>query len=174
MRYLIAFLILGLVLMASANDYVPGSPQSQPILLKGGDLYTVSHGVMAETDLLFADGRITEIGKNLTLPAGGRMIDVTGQRVYPGLIAPWSSLGLVEIGEVRATVDLNEVGPVNPEVMGHIAYNTDSEIIPTVRANGVTTALVVPQGGVISGRSSLMNLDGWNWEDAAEKLNVGL
>ncbi|MDH3892682.1 MAG: amidohydrolase family protein [candidate division Zixibacteria bacterium] len=174
MRTLFVVLFLTLLSTASAHDYVPGRPQSQPILLKGGDLNTVSHGVLEATDLLFAAGRITEIGKDLALPPGGRVIDVSGQQVYPGLIAPWSGLGLVEIGAVRATVDLREVGQVHPEVMAHIAYNTDSEIIPTVRANGITTALVVPQGGIISGRSSLMNLDGWNSEDASEKLNVGL
>ncbi len=174
MRYLILLTTLLATTSIFGNDYVPGAPQTQPIILRGGDLYTVSQGVLPATDLIFENGRITRIGVDLTIPEGGRVIDVTGQQVYPGLIAPWSGLGLVEIGSVRATVDLNEVGRVHPEVMAHIGYNTDSEIIPTVRANGITTALIVPKGGVVSGRSSLMNLDGWNFEDAAEKLNVGV
>ena len=159
---------------ALAHYYVPGKKQDHPILLKGGDLYTIQSGVLQQTDLIFDNGRITQIGKNLSAPSGAETIDVTGKRVYPGLIDAATTIGLTEIGEVRATRDASEVGQITPEVQSHIAYNTDSEIIPTVRANGITTALVAPNGGVISGRSSLMNLDGWTKEDAAEKFNVGL
>ncbi|MCX6832660.1 MAG: amidohydrolase, partial [candidate division Zixibacteria bacterium] len=159
---------------AMGHNLVPGAKQNHPILLKGGDLYTVKNGVLQRTDLLFEQGRISQIGKNLSVPIGTEVIDVTGKRVYPGLIDAATSLGLVEIGEVRATRDAGEVGTVTPEVQSHIAYNTDSEIIPTVRANGITTALVAPTGGVICGRSSLINLDGWTKEDATEKFNVGL
>jgi len=175
MRSFIVMLAI-MIIAASlvAHDYVPGAPQTQPILLKGGDLYTVSDGILPNTDLIFEKGRIVRIGEGLQPPSGAKTIDLTGMRIYPGLIAPLSVIGLTEIGEVHATNDTREVGRVHPEVMGHVAYNTDSEIIPSVRANGVTTALVVPRGGVISGRSSLMNLDGWNYEDAAEKLNVAL
>ncbi len=157
-----------------AHDYVPGKPQSHPILLKGGDLYTVSSGVLEKTDLLFEAGSITQIGKNLTPPSEAEVIDVTGERVYPGLIAPETGLGLTEIGAVRATRDGSETGSITPEVRTHIAYNPDSEILPTVRSNGITTALVVPGGSLIRGRSSLLNLDGWTKEDAAEKLDLGL
>ncbi len=160
--------------VALAHYYVPGKKQDHPILLKGGDLYTIKSGVLTSTDLLFENGRISQIGKNLTAPANAEIIDVSGKRIYPGLIDAATNIGLVEIGEVRATRDATEVGGVTPEVQSHIAYNADSEIIPTVRSNGITTALVAPVGGVISGRSSLMNLDGWNKEDAAEKFNVGL
>ena len=157
-----------------AYDYVPGKLPGHPVLLKGGDLYTVSAGVLEQTDLLIDGDRIVEIGKSLTVPPDAEVIDVSGKRVYPGLIDAATSIGLVEIGEVRATDDRREVGSIHPEVLAHLAYNPDSEIIPTTRITGVTTALVVPRGGVIAGRSSLMNMDGWTWEDAGEKLNVGL
>jgi imidazolonepropionase-like amidohydrolase len=159
---------------AMAHNLVPGAKQSHPVLLKGGDLYTVKNGVLQRTDLLFEQGRISQIGKDLSASTGTEVIDVTGKRVYPGLIDAATCLGLVEIGEVRATRDASEVGAVTPEVQSHIAYNPDSEIIPTVRANGITTALVAPTGGVICGRSSLINLDGWTKEDATEKFNIGL
>lgn len=160
--------------LAVANFYAPGKKQDHPILLRGGDLYTVSNGVLAQTDLLFENGRITQIAKNISAPADAEVIDVTGKRVYPGLIDAASTIGLVEIDEYRSTRDKNEVGNVTPEVQSQIAYNPDSEIIPTVRANGVLLALVAPEGGTISGRSSLINLDGWTREDAVEKVNVGL
>jgi imidazolonepropionase-like amidohydrolase len=172
-RWILPLTILCAV-AAMAHYYVPGKKQDHPILLKGGDLYTVRNGIMPQTDLLFDNGLITQIGKNLAAPPNTEIIDVSDKRVYPGMIDAATNIGLVEIGEVRATRDASEVGGVTPEVQSHIAYNADSEIIPTVRSLGITTAVVAPTGGVISGRSSLMNLDGWNKEDAAEKLNTGL
>lgn len=160
--------------MAAGHDLVPGPPQERPVLLKGGDLYTVSDGVLTSTDLLFAAGEIQAIGKDLAPPADAEVIDVSGKRVYPGLIAPLSGLGLVEIGAVRATRDLAEVGDVTPEVLAHVAFNPDSELIPTVRAHGITTAQISPQGGLVQGRSFLAHLDGWTKEDAAIELVDGL
>jgi imidazolonepropionase-like amidohydrolase len=158
----------------SAHNIVPGKKQTAPVLLKGGNLYTVSHGVLPSTDLLFEGGKITNIGKDISAPAGAQIVDVTGMNVYPGIIAANTNLGLIEIDQARATNDQAEVGSNNPDVASHIAYNPDSEILPTIRSLGITTALVVPQGGLLSGRSCLMNLDGWTKEDAAEKLIVGL
>ena len=162
--------------VALAHDQIPGKPQDAPILLKGGDLYTVSDGVMEGTDLLFDGGEITRIGKNLTPPPGAKVVDVSGKRVYPGLIAAATTIGLTEIGAVRATNDLDEVGGVTPEVLAHVAYNPDSEVIPTVRSNGITTAQVKPAGSsfsnpsVIVGRSFITYLDGWTKEDSGIKL----
>ncbi|MEE9442405.1 MAG: amidohydrolase family protein [candidate division Zixibacteria bacterium] len=158
----------------AAHDYVPGEKQSQPILLKGGNLHTISNGLMENTDILFENGRIANIGTNLTLPDNTEIIDVTGKEVYPGIIAPATNIGLTEIGAVRATNDTREIGMINPNVKSRIAYNPDSEIIPSVRAHGITTALIVPGGSVIAGISSLINLDGWTVEDAAEKIDLGL
>ncbi|MCB2231568.1 amidohydrolase family protein [bacterium] len=166
---LVALLALVLSGAASAHDYVPGAPQSQPILLKGGDLYTVAAGVLPHTDLLFENGRITQIGPDIIPPENTNVIDISGKRVYPGLIDMATTLGLIEIGEVRATNDQTEQGRVTPEVTAATAYNPDSELLPTVRSNGITTVLVYPGGSLIQGRSSLMNLDGWTREDAAEK-----
>ncbi len=178
--HIIRYTLLGMItlLVASASlsghDYIPGEVQSQPIVLKGGTVFTVSGDILEDTDVLFTDGRIVEIGKNIQPASNAEIIDVSGKHVYPGLIAAHTVIGLVEIGSVRATDDRRETGAVNPNVKAHIAYNPDSEIIPSVRANGITTALIVPSGRLIAGTSSLLNLDGWTWEDAAEKLNVGL
>lgn len=157
-----------------AHDYVPGEPQKNPILLKGGHLYTINQGLLKDTDILFEQGRITQIGKNLTLPPHTEIIDISGKYVYPGLFDSYSLLGMTEIGAVRATNDMAEVGEITPEVQSHMAYNPDSEIIPTTRSNGITTALVVPMGKLVNGRSSLIALDGWTKEDALIKPNVGI
>lgn len=169
--------LVGILLLtgfARSHNYVPGEIQKVPIVLKNGDLYTVSRGVLEKTDILFDRGLIAEIGKNLEPPSGAKVIDITGQRVYPGIIAPNSSLGLIEIGAVRGTDDRIEVGSIHPEVKAHTAYNPDSEILPTIRSNGITTALIVPRGGLISGQSSLIHLDGWTKEDAFVRESVGM
>lgn len=102
------------------------------------------------------------------------VINAKGKHIYPGLIAPYSRLGLEEVEAVRATLDYREVGELNPNVRALISYNTDSKLIPTVRSNGVLTAMTVPEGGVVTGSSSLMKLAGWNWEDAVYKADVGI
>jgi len=159
---------------ALAHDYPPGEKQTHPILLKGGTLYTVGDGVKPHTDLLFENGRITKIAENIEPPEGAEVIDVAGMCVYPGLIAAGTQLGLIEIGAVQSTDDRSELGSINPDVAAELAYNPDSEILPTVRSNGIAYAQIVPNGTLLRGRSCLFNLDAWTREDAAEKLNVGL
>ncbi len=97
-----------------------------------------------------------------------------GKHLYPGLIALANQLGLIEIEAVRATDDTNEVTDTNPDVRARIAYNADSEVIPTVRSNGFSYSLVYPKGRALMGQSSLMQLDAWNWQDATVADGVGL
>ncbi len=167
-------MVLLLAAPALAHDYPPGPKQSHPILLKNGTIFTISDGIQQNSDVLFIDGVITQIGSGLTPPEGAEVIDVTGKHVYPGLIALGTSLGLVEIGGVLATDDRTEVGALNPDVLSHIAYEPDSEVIPTVRSNGIAYAQVIPSGSLIRGRSCLLSLDAWTKEDAAVELNLGL
>lgn len=119
---------------------------------------------------LVADATNSRIDKS----AYDEVIDAAGKHVYPGMIAPNSTLGLTEIEAVRATNDFREVGSILPHVRSLIAYNTDSKIIPTVRTNGVLMAQVTPRGGIISGTSSVIQLNGWNWEDAVYKVDDGI
>jgi len=174
-RIIVFSLVLTLTALGlSAHDQVPGELPEGPVLLKGGDVYTVSGAVLEATDLLFDGAEIVEIGVGLTGPEGTQVIDVSGSHVYPGLIAPQTVLGLAEIGAVRSTRDLQEVGDINPEVAAHVAYNPDSEHTPTVRSHGITTVQVTPQGGGIAGRNFLTHLDGWTKEDAGIRLTDGL
>ncbi|MBT7481804.1 MAG: amidohydrolase family protein [Flavobacteriales bacterium] len=102
------------------------------------------------------------------------IIRIYGKHIYPAFISPNTTLGITEIDAVRATKDYNEVGEFNPNVRSQIAYNTDSKILKTVRTNGVLITQATPRGGVISGSSSVMYLDGWNWEDATLKTDDGI
>jgi imidazolonepropionase-like amidohydrolase len=101
-------------------------------------------------------------------------IDATGKHVYPGIIAPNTNMGLVEVSSTKSTADFDELGDMNPSVRSIVAYNTDSKVINTVRSNGVLLAQIVPQGGLISGSSTVVQLDAWNWEDAAYALDNGI
>lgn len=150
------------------------APAAEATLLSGGDLYTVSRGVLPATDLLIEDGRIAAIGTDLPVPDGAEVVDVRGKRVYPGLIAPFTTLGLIEIGAVRATDDRDEAGAVTPEVSAHVAYAPDSDLLPTVRSHGITTVQVVPTGSGIAGRSFVTHLAGWTKEDAGVAFDEGL
>jgi hypothetical protein len=102
------------------------------------------------------------------------VIDLIGKHIYPALINTNNILGLHDAEAVRATLDFNEVGFINPHVRSIIAYNTDNIIIPTVKTNGVLYTQATPRGGLISGSSSLMALEGWNWEDAVLKADDGI
>ncbi|HLV41624.1 MAG TPA: amidohydrolase family protein [Brumimicrobium sp.] len=102
------------------------------------------------------------------------IIDLKGQELYPGFFAPNSTLGLTEVDAVRATRDFHEVGTYNPHIRALIAFNAESEVSTTVKTNGVLYTQATPKGGVISGSSSIMKLEAWNWEDAAVKVDDGI
>lgn len=102
------------------------------------------------------------------------VITAIGKHIYPGFIAANLTIGLTEIDAVRATRDFDETGTMNPNVRSLIAYNTDSKVMYTIRTNGILVTQSTPRGGIISGTSSIMALDGWNWEDAVYKADDGV
>jgi imidazolonepropionase-like amidohydrolase len=170
----IALLLAATALPLLAHDYAPRPPQEKPVLLRGGTVHTVSGGVFENADVLFDGGRVTAVGPGLAVPDNADVVDVTGKHVYPGLIAPATMIGLREIDAVRAMRDDAEVGAITPEVRAHVAWNPDSEIIPTVRSNGIAVAQVAPRGSMLRGGSFITYMDGWTKEDAAVRLEDGL
>jgi imidazolonepropionase-like amidohydrolase len=124
--------------------------------------------------ILFENGTVTAMGRQVNLPKNARVIDVTGKRVYPGLINPYTAMGLTEVGSVRGTRDSRETGLINPNVRAEVAVNPASEIIPVTRANGIAICLSVPSGGALAGQSALLLLDGWTWEEMVLKAPVAL
>jgi len=159
---------------ASAHNIPPGADNTGYVLLQGGTVHTVSGGTFPATDILLNGDKIAAIGANLDVPEGARVLNIAGQHVYPGLIAIDTTLGLIELELARPTSDTEEVGDVTPEVIAHHAFNADSEIIPTVRYMGVTHSLVVPEGDLVRGQSSLLQLDGWHWQDALVVGSLGM
>src|SRR5688572_22189148 len=152
----------------------PAPKQSQPIALVGATVHVGNGQVLNNATVVMTDGKITAVGTNVTIPAGAQRIDATGKHVYPGLILPSTNLGLVDINSVRATNDSREIGEMNPNVRSIVAYNTDSKVINTLRSNGILMASIVPEGGLLSGSSSVVQLDAWNWDDAVVSMDAGI
>jgi hypothetical protein len=151
--------------------------QKKPVMLAGGTVHTGTGEVIENAVVAFSGGRITFVGKaadNTIDKSDYEVIDVSGKQVYPGLIFPNTSLGLVEIGGVDVTVDSREIGDLNPNVRALAAYNTDSHVIPVIRSNGILLAQIVPQGTLLPGTASVVQLDAWNWEDAAYSADNGI
>jgi imidazolonepropionase-like amidohydrolase len=165
-------------LLLAINTYssepIPAPPQKQPIALTNAVIHPVNSPVINKGTLLFDNGIITELGTDIAIPTGTMTIDLEGKHVYPGLIESYSRLGLTEIGAVRATNDYIEVGKINPNVEAQVAINPESEYFPVARANGIATAITLPSTGIISGKSALVKLDGWTWEDMTMRAPVSM
>jgi imidazolonepropionase-like amidohydrolase len=143
-------------------------------LIRGVAVYPVAGPSLENASVLVLDGRISAVGAKVAAPKGVRVIDGKGLRVYPGMIDSATEVGMSEIGAVGVTNDVRELGDFKPQLRAGIAVNPSSEHIPVIRANGITAAMAVPDGGVIAGQASLMHLDGWTWEEMAVKLDAAL
>ncbi|HEX5150051.1 MAG TPA: amidohydrolase family protein [Parafilimonas sp.] len=157
----------------SQSNILPAPPQTETIALTHATIHVGNGEVIDDGTIIFSNGKITAVGKSVDV-ANAKTIDCTGKQIYPGLILSSSNIGLSEISAIRSEQDAYELGDLNPDVRSLVAYNTDSKIINTVRSNGVLLANIVPQGGIIAGSSSVMQLDGWNWEDAVYKKDIGI
>lgn len=176
-KIIVTVFTFGLGYSVQAQVPSPAPAQDHGIVLLGGTTHTGTGEVIENSAVAFANGKLTFVGNASDLGtsySAYEKIDVSGKQVYPGLIILQSQLGLAEIDGVRATVDNTEIGDLNPSVRSTIAYNTESEQIPVARSNGITLAQIIPQGGTISGLSSVMNMDAWNWDDAVYKADEGM
>lgn len=124
--------------------------------------------------IVIKNGLIEEIGRDITIPAGARIYDANGLRAYPGMIDSACYLGVYEIGSVQATIDNRETGDINPQVRAVEALRPDSMHIPVSRSNGITTALIVPSGGLVAGQSGLIRLEGMTPDEMVIKKSVAM
>ena len=172
----VAMLALMLGTSSACAQPTPGAEQSRSLLILGATAHLGTGDVMEDCAVGFRDGKIDYVGRSFQVNRQkyDDIVDATGQHLYPGFIVTNTTLGLQEIGAVRATQDQYEVGTFRPNVRSVIAFNTDSEIPPTVRTNGVLMGQITPRGGVVSGSSGVVHFDGWNWEDAAMVMVDGV
>ena len=176
MRIILTLVLASTAFAALAQVPMPTPAQAKPVLITGATLHVGNGTVVPDAAVAFDKGRLTYAGPAAGFTqdkAGFDAIDAAGQHLYPGLIVPNTTLGLTEVESIRATVDEQEVGLLNPNVRAIIAYNTDSDILPTVRTNGVLLAQTTPRGGMLSGQSSVVQLDAWNWQDAVVRADDG-
>lgn len=162
------------ILQAQETVY-PAKEQKGLLFIRNATVHVGNGQVIENATIQVNDGKIVKVGPDLPIPMDDvKVYDAKGKQVYPGLILASSLLGLVEVNSVRATIDHTELGTFNPSIRSIVAYNTDSKVINTLRSNGILLANIEPQGGWISGSSSVVQLDAWNYEDAAYKLDNGI
>lgn len=170
-------LVFSLSILTKAQQ-TPAPKQSKSVLILNATAHLGNGEIIENSAIGFVDGKLTLVADARVIRLAEGAYDVTinaaGKHVYPGFIAPNSTLGLVEIDAIKSSDDEDEIGNMNPHVRSIIAYNADSKVIETVRPNGILMAQITPRGGRISGTSSIVQLDAWNWKDALIKENDGI
>lgn len=177
-KYISGFALSALLLtfgkVTNAQETVyPAPPQKGTFALTNATIHVGNGEVIENGMVLVSNGKIVDVRPTAPI-ADVAVFDCKGQHIYPGLILSSSQLGLVEVNSVRATADASEIGNINSNIRSIVAYNTDSKVINTLRTNGILMANIVPEGGLISGLSSVVQLDAWNWEDAAYVSDHGV
>jgi len=162
------------LLLALAALPALGVAQEKPLAIRGARVVTVSGPVIEKGTVLVERGRIVAVGADVAVPAGATVVDGTGKTLYPGLVDALTTLGLAEVSAVSATMDTTEVGDMNPQAHTWVALHPDSELIPVARANGITTVLSAPAGGLVSGQSALVRLAGTTPASMVVKAPVAL
>ena len=139
---------------------------AQTFAIQGGTIHTLTGDAFVGT-VVIRDGRILAVGREVDVPSGAEIVDASGRHVYPGMFDAVTTLGLTEVGAVDMTNDSREQGDFNPHLQAATAIHPATEHIPVARANGITHAMAVPQGGggAIPGQASLVGLDGWTVEE---------
>ena len=175
--FITLFFAASLLSIAQQNPTV-ATAQTRSVLIMNATAHIGDGTVIENAAIGFRNGKLDMVADARTIRlaanAYDETIDAAGKQVYPGFIATNSTLGLHELDAIRPANDVAETGAFKPGIRSAIAYNTDSEIIPTVRLNGVLMGQITPRGGVISGTSCVMQFDAWNWEDALIKADDGV
>jgi imidazolonepropionase-like amidohydrolase len=168
--------IVCLVILVGSSFVVEGVRAQQPanvtvqqttttatgvFVIRNARIVTVSGAEIENGTVVIRNGLIESVGASATAPAGAQEIDARGLTVYPGMIDAGTSMGLVEIGSgAPGTVDLAEVGDMNPNAQAIVAVNPHTAHVGVTRVNGVTSVVTMPTGGIISGQAAVINLDG--------------
>ena len=158
---------LGSPLQAQLGSFNPPPGPRGVYAIRNARIVTVSGPDIARgTVVIGADGRIQAVGADVAVPAGAQSIDATGLTVYPGMMDAVTSMGLSEIPQgANATVDVAEVGSLNPNAQAQWGLNPHSAHVGVTRVVGITHVLSSPTGGLISGQSAIVNLAGWTTPD---------
>ncbi|AXT19525.1 amidohydrolase [Flavobacteriaceae bacterium AU392] len=171
-KYIYTLLMLCCTVVVAQQT--PGPPQIETFSIVGATAHIGNGSVIENSIIIVENGKITSCSPASNTSPKGKVIDAKGKHVYPGFITTNSSLGLIEVNAVRASNDADEIGSMIPHIRSLIAYNAESKVVESMRPNGVLVAQISPKGGRISGTSSIVQFDAWNWEDAAIKVDDGV
>lgn len=170
--------ILILLILALASAGV-GAQDDVITVLSGATVHPVDGDPIENGIVVIRGEHIEAIGTEAEIDRsfesdGVRVVDLEGLHVYPGFVHPMASLGLVEISSVAGTMDQSEMGSINAALRVEVAFNHDSALLPVNVAGGILTSHTVPSGGLIRGRSAVMRMDGWSWEDMVLEAPAGM
>ena len=177
MRKLLALVLSCASLPLVAQSTIPNNPgRKQTIVLRGATIVPVTAAPIPNATLIIDNGRIAAFGPtgSVQMPTSAVVIDASGQFIYPGLIDSGTNVGLTEIDSVAGTVDTTELGDFNPNAQAAVAINPHSELIPVTRVSGVTNVVTVPEGGIISGQSALVQMAGWTPQEMVVKAPLAM
>ena len=172
MKKIIYNLLFFFLVGNSIAQQTPADKQTTDYSIEGATAHLGNGKIIENSLVMFSNGKIVFVGNaNAKIARRGNIINAKGKHVYPGFIATNASIGLVEIDAVKASDDEDEIGANNPHIRSLVAYNAESKVVESMRPNGVLMAQITPRGGIISGTSSVVQLDAWNWEDASIKTD---
>ncbi|QXP69935.1 amidohydrolase family protein [Polaribacter sp. R2A056_3_33] len=172
MKKIIYSLLFFFLVGNSIAQQTPADKQTTDYSIEGATAHLGNGKIIENALVMFSNGKIVFVGNaNAKIARRGTVINAKGKHVYPGFIATNASIGLVEIDAVKASDDEDEIGANNPHIRSLVAYNAESKVVESMRPNGVLMAQITPRGGTISGTSSVVQLDAWNWEDASIKTD---
>lgn len=175
-NFLITLIALATISQAQETIY-PAKPNTGTIILINATIHIGNGQVIEKGFVKITKDKIEAVGDMASFNGKATdAVDLTAKHIYPGLILPTSQLGIKEIGgnAVRGSNDYAELGELNPNIRSIAAYNTDSKIIRTVLTNGILLAQIIPQGSLVTGTSSIVQLDAWNYEDAGYAVDNGI
>ncbi len=161
MKFIKKSMIMGMLLIAAAAMAQSSPGETGVYALTNATVETVTNGTLRNATVIIRDGKIAAVGTNVTIPGDAERVDCTGKTIYPGMIDGGTRLGIVEVNSDPRTRDFSEIGEIIPQMQALTAVNPNSALIPVTRVSGVTTALTVPSGGIISGTAALIDLYGY-------------
>lgn len=167
--------------VAAANGVVDPPAPPAPAPGKAADVWAITNATLHPISaapiengtLVIRDGKIASVGTTAA-PADATVIDARGLHVWPGLINAGTVCGLDEIGMVEVTVDTNEPGTFQPDLMAVSALNPHSAMIQTTRAEGVLTCVLLPGGPTVAGQVGLVDLNGWTMNEMLREPRLAL
>jgi imidazolonepropionase-like amidohydrolase len=133
---------------------------AQTIAITGGTVYPVSGPAIEHGTVLIRDGRIAAVGTDIAVPADAQRIDATGKVVTPGLVNAATELGILDIGAVAQTRNVSARGQNGIAAAFEVwdGLNPASVLIPPAREGGITSVVIAPRGGLLSGQAAVLHL----------------